>query len=102
MIVQNASLNNQLCTTRQTLINLHFDELSQGLLYYPFLVNRHKCDGSCNTLDDLSSRTCFLNNEMNSRRCKFRCFNMITENNGLKTITKHVLCNFKCSLMVKM
>ena len=29
---------------------------SEELCYYPFAVNLDKCAGSCNTLDDLSSR----------------------------------------------
>ena len=42
--------------TQSTLINLHPNEYSQELCYYPFAVNTGICAGSCNTLDDLSSR----------------------------------------------
>ena len=37
------SLNNQQCNTQPTLINLHPNEYSQGLHYYPFSVNLDNC-----------------------------------------------------------
>ena len=46
-------LCNQPCIIKPTLINLHRNEYSQELLYYPFAVNLGRCTGSCNTLDDL-------------------------------------------------
>ena len=48
------SLSNQKCTTQSTLINLHPNEYSQALRYYPFAVNLDRCVGSCTTLNDLS------------------------------------------------
>ena len=50
------SLKNQQCITRPTLINLHPNEVIQGLHYYPFTVNLDRCIRSCNTLDDTSNR----------------------------------------------
>ena len=50
-----ASLSNQKRMAQPTLINLHPNEYSQELRYYPFVVNPDSA-GSCNTLDDLSSR----------------------------------------------
>ena len=41
-----------------TLINLHPNEYNQEFLYYPFLVKLDRCVGSCNTLNDLSSKVC--------------------------------------------
>ena len=55
------SLNNQQYMTQPTLINLHPNEYSQRLRYYPFIVTLHRCVGSCNTLNDLSNRICVLN-----------------------------------------
>ena len=43
-------LTSQKCTTQSTIINLHPNEYSQGLHYYPFAVNLDRCVGSCNTL----------------------------------------------------
>ena len=52
------SLSNQKCVILPTLINLHLNEYSQKLHYYPFLVELDRCVGSCNTLNDLSNKVC--------------------------------------------
>ena len=49
-------LSNQQCMTWNTLINLHQNEYSQGLIYYPSAVNLDRCVGSCNTLNVLSNK----------------------------------------------
>ena len=49
-------LSNQQCMTWNTLINLHHNEYSQGLIYYPSAVNLDRCVGSCNTLNVLSNK----------------------------------------------
>ena len=38
------------------LINLHPNNYSQELQYYPFAVKLDRCVGSCNTLNDLSNK----------------------------------------------
>ena len=50
------SLNNLPCIARPTLIGLN-DEYNQVLQYYPFMVNLDRYVGSCNTFNNLSSRT---------------------------------------------
>ena len=50
------SLSNQKCKIQLTLINLHPNEYSQKLHYYPFAVKLDKCVGSCQTLNDLSNK----------------------------------------------
>ena len=47
--------------TQPTRINLHPNEYSQEMHYYPFVVNLNKCEGNYNTFDDLSSRVCVPN-----------------------------------------
>ena len=47
------SLNNQKCEIQPTFINLHPNEYSQELHYYPFPVKLTKCVRSCNALNDL-------------------------------------------------
>ena len=42
------SLSNQKCEIQPTLINLHLNEYSQELHYYPFAVKLDWCAGSCN------------------------------------------------------
>ena len=39
-----------------TVINLHPNEQSQQLYYYPLAVKSDRCVGSCNTLNDLSNK----------------------------------------------
>ena len=64
LTIQNASnhtkwvsLSNQKCKTQPiTFTILHSNR--QELHYYPFAVTLEKCDGSSNTLDDLSDKLC--------------------------------------------
>ena len=55
------SLSNQKCKMQPTRINLHLNEYSQELHYYPFVVKLDECDGSCNTLSDFSNNLCVPN-----------------------------------------
>ena len=47
--------------TPPTFISLHPNEYSKRLRYYLFALNLDICDGSCNTLNDLSNRVCVSN-----------------------------------------
>ena len=55
--VKCVSINNEPCLVRSTLIDLN----SNDCHYYPFMASLRKCNGSCNTLDDFSSKICILN-----------------------------------------
>ena len=46
------SLNNNSCLIRSTLVYLNPVELD----YFPFIISLHKCTGSCNSADDLSTK----------------------------------------------
>ena len=50
------TLSNRKCISHPTHINLQPNEYSQKLRYYHFVANLDRCAGSCNTIDDLSSR----------------------------------------------
>ena len=80
------SLNNQQCIIQPTLINLHSDEYSQGLSYYPLPVNLDRCVVSYNSFNDLSTRVCFPN----KTDLNLNVFNTITVINESKTLTKHI------------
>ena len=69
------------------LINLHPNEYTQGLRYYPFAV------GSCNTLNDLSNKICVANG---TKDLNASVFNIITGISESKILTKHVSCECKC------
>ena len=87
------SLNNQKCEIQPTLINLHLNEYSQELHYYPFAVKFEKCAGSCNTLNDFSKKVCVPDK---TEDLNLSVSNKITGVNKLKTLTKHILCECKC------
>ena len=46
------SLSNQKYMTQPTLINLHPNENSQELYYYPFVIKLDRCVGSCKSSDE--------------------------------------------------
>ena len=75
------SLSNQKCRTQPTLINLHTDEYSQELHYYPFAVKVDRCAGSYKTLDDLPDKVCAPNK---MEDLNLSVFNMITGTNESK------------------
>ena len=75
------SLSNQKCMTQPTLINLHTDEYSQELHYYPFAVKVDRCAGSYKTLDDLPNKVCAPNK---MEDLNFSVFSMITGTNESK------------------
>ena len=77
-------LRNQKCMIEPTFISLHPSEYSQELHYYPFTVKSEKCVkvGVPNKTEDSNLSE----------------FNMITEINESKTLTKHTLC--KCKSML--
>ena len=70
------SLNNQQCTTKLTLINLHPKEFVERLLYYPFACNLDRCPGNCNAFNDLSSNIVCVPNK--TEHLNLNDFNMIT------------------------
>ena len=73
--------------------NLHPNKCTQGLRHYPFAINLDKCVESYKTLEDLSSRACIPNKTEN---LNLRDFNMITEINESKTLTKRESCKCEC------
>ena len=84
------SLNSDPCMIRPTLIDLNSFDLN----YYPFMVNLDKSAGSCNSVDDLSIKTCVPSKIKDTN---VNVFNMITNINEAKTIVKHILCDCKSS-----
>ena len=76
-----------------TIIDLHPNEYSQGLHYYPFAINWDRRVGSCDTFKDLTSKVCVPNK---TEDLSLSVFNIITGINELKTLTKHISCECKC------
>ena len=87
------SLSNHKFMIQPSLINLHRNEYSQELHYYPFMVKLDRCVGSCNTLNDLINKVCAPNK---TEDLNLSVFNMITGINESKTLTKHISCECQC------
>ena len=84
--------------TQSTFINLHSNEYSQELSYYPFLVNLDRFVASYNTFDDLSNRVC-VGNE--TEDLNLHVFNMIAGTNASRTLKIIYHANVNVSLMVE-
>ena len=93
-------LQNQKCVAEPSLNNLHVNEYTQALPYYPFAVFLDRCIGSCNTLNfnDLSNGVFVLNQ---TEDVDLKVFNMITETTESKTLTNTYHANINASLMVE-
>ena len=70
------SLSNQKCEIQPTLINLHPNEYSQELHYYPFGIKLDKCVRCCNTLNELSNKVYVPNK---TEDLNMHVFNLITK-----------------------
>ena len=79
-------LNDESCMIRLTLIDLSPVELK----YYPFMISLDKCSESCNVL---SPKLCV---PKETKDINVKAFNMITNKNKAKTMTKHISCDCKC------
>ena len=86
------SLSNHKSLIQPILINLHPNEYSQELHYYPFAINLERCVESSNTLNDLSNKVCV---PKKTEDLNLGLFNMITEINESKTLAKHISCECK-------
>ena len=87
------SLNNQQCMAQSTLIKLDPKDYIKGLNHDPFAVNLDGCTGTCNTINDLFIRICFLNK---TKDLNLSVFNLITGINKSKALTKQISCECKC------
>ena len=87
------SISNKKCEIQPTVINLHPNEYTRGLCYYPCVINLDRCVGSCDIHTDLSNNV-FVPNE--TEDLNISIFNMITGINLSKTLAKHRSCEYKC------
>ena len=65
---------------------------SVGLNYYSFMISLDKCNGSCNSVDDLSVKICVPNK---TKSVNVKVFNMASKINETKILTKHISCDCK-------
>ena len=90
------SLSNEKCGTQPTFINLHPNEYTQGLRYYPFALNLDRCVRSCNILKDLPSKSCVPNETKN---LNLGIFNVTKGIHKSKALKKHISCQLNVNLM---
>ena len=84
--------------TQTTPINFLPNEYSQELRYYPSSVNLDRCAGSCDTLDDLSSRVC---NPNETEDLNLNIFNMTGWIKESKSLTRHISWKWECKFYSK-
>ena len=68
---------------------LTYPLIRPAINYYPFMVSLDKCSGSCNVL----SPKIYIPKE--TKNINVKSFNMITNKNEAKTMTKHISCHCK-------
>ena len=79
-------VNDEPCMVRPTLFDLYPVELK----HYPSMISLEKCNGSFSVL---LLKTCV---PKETKDINVKVFNMITNKNEAKTMTKHISCNCKC------
>ena len=87
------SLSNQKCIIQPTVVNLHPNEYSRESRYYLFAFKWDRCAASCIIIIALSNKVCIPNK---TEDLNLSVFNMVTDKNESKTLTKHISCQCKC------
>ena len=75
------------------LVNIHPNEYTQELHYYPFTLKLDRFVEIFNTVNDLSNKVCVPDK---LEDLNVRVFSVITWINESKILTKHILCKCKC------
>ena len=81
-------LKNEPCISRSTLIDLNPTQLN----YFLFMISLDICNGSCNAVDYLPSKTCIPSEK---KDVNVKVFNMIKRLNEVKTWVEYISCDFK-------
>ena len=83
------SLNNEPCMVSHLCTDINPVELK----YYPSMISLNKCIGSCNSVDDLSTKICVPSK---TKDVNVQVFNMITNRNEAETMVKYIPCDWIC------
>ena len=84
-------MSNQECRVRPEIININSNEPS----FYPYSVKISKSSGSCNNLNDPSSKWCVPDVV---KITNVKVFNLISRTNEARYIKLHETCKCKCRL----
>ena len=79
-------LNDGPCMVRPTLIDMNPNELE----YYSFMISLNRSTKSCNVFPP---KICF---PKETKDINVMAFNMITNKDKVKAMTKHISCEFQC------
>ena len=82
------SLNNEPCMISPSLIDLNPIKLS----YYRFIINLDKCNGSCNAVDDLSTKIYF---SREAKDANVKVLGVITRISEFKALINLIPCDYK-------
>ena len=80
-------LNNEPSMNRPTVVDLNPSELN-----YLFMITLDKCNGSCNVVDDLSTKICYLSK---TKVVNVKVFEMIVRIYEANTMLQHISCKCK-------
>ena len=84
-------MNNQECKIRPKLINVNSNKPS----FYPYSIERNKCSGRCNNINDPYAKLCVSDVVKNMN---VKVFNLLLRTNEIKHIEWHQTCKYKCRL----
>ena len=87
-MMKHKSLNNESCMVRPILIDLNLIVLK----YYSFMISLGKCNGNCNSGNDLCRK---ISVSIKIKYSNIKAFNIITRTNEAKTLVNifHVIVN---------
>ena len=57
------------------------------------MISLDKCNGSCDAVEDLSTKICVLSE---TKYVNVKVFHKITRKNEVKTLVEHISCDCKC------
>ena len=84
------SMNNQEGKVRPQNVNVNSEEH----VFFPFIIKKSKCSGSCNNINDPYAKLCVPGVVKN---LNFTAFNLMSRTNETRHIQWHETCKCKCS-----
>ena len=85
------SMRNQECRIRPQVVNIN----SESLIFSPFSIEKGKCSGSCNNINNAYTKLCVPDVVKN---LSVTMFNLMSRTNETRQIEWHETCKCKCRL----
>ena len=83
------SMNNQECKVRPQIVNVNGDDP----VFFPYSVKTSKCSGSCNNINNPTTKLCVPDVVKN---LSVKVFNLVSGTNETRRIEWHETCKCKC------